>query len=69
MQIEGTVHVSFIVSKNGSISDVKVLRGISSECDKEAVRVVQMMPAWKPGKQNGRNVNVRFILPLKFRLN
>jgi len=68
MQIEGTVHVSFIVSRTGSISDVKVLRGISTDCDREAVRVVQMMPAWKPGKQNGRNVNVRFILPLKFRL-
>jgi protein TonB len=69
MQIEGTVHVSFIVSKTGSISEVKVLRGIMTECDREAVRVVQLMPAWKPGKQNGKNVNVRFILPLKFRLN
>jgi protein TonB len=69
MEIEGTVHVSFIVSKTGAISEVKVLRGIMSECDKEAVRVVQLMPAWKPGKQNGRTVNVRFILPLKFRLN
>lgn len=69
MQTEGTVHVSFIVSKTGAISDVKVLRGIMAECDREAVRVVQMMPAWKPGKQNGRPVNVRFILPLKFRLN
>jgi periplasmic protein TonB len=69
MQLEGTVYVSFIVNKNGSISDVKVMRGIMAECDKEAVRVVQMMPPWKPGKQNGRNVNVRFTLPLKFRLN
>ena len=69
MQIEGTVHVSFIVSKTGTISEVKVLRGIMTECDKEAIRVVQLMPSWKPGKQNGRNVNVRFILPLKFRLN
>jgi periplasmic protein TonB len=69
MQIEGTVHVSFIVSKTGEISDVKVLRGIMTECDREAVRVVQMMPRWKPGKQNGRSVNVRFILPLKFRIN
>lgn len=68
MQIEGTVHVSFVVGKTGAISDVKVLRGIMTECDKEAVRVIQMMPAWKPGKQNGRAVNVRFILPLKFRL-
>ena len=69
MKIEGTVHVSFIVSKTGTISDVKVLRGIMKECDREAVRVVELMPSWKPGKQNGRNVNVRFILPLKFRLN
>jgi protein TonB len=68
MQIEGTVYVSFIVNKNGSISDVKVMRGIMTECDKEAVRVVEKMPPWKPGKQNGRNVNVRFTLPLKFRL-
>jgi len=69
MKIEGTVHVSFVVSKTGSISDVKVLRGIMTECDREAVRVVQMMPTWNPGKQNGRNVSVRFIMPLKFRLN
>ena len=68
MQIEGTVHVSFIVSKTGDISDVIVLRGIMGECDREAVRVVQAMPRWKPGKQNGRSVNVRFILPLKFKL-
>lgn len=69
MRVEGTVHVSFIVSKTGEISDVKVLRGIMTECDREAVRVVRMMPHWTPGKQNGRPVNVRFILPLKFRLN
>lgn len=69
MKIEGTVHVSFIVSKTGAISEVKVLRGFMTECDREAIRVVQLMPAWTPGKQNGRNVNVRFILPLKFRLN
>lgn len=69
LEVEGTVHVGFVVSKTGAISDVKVLRGFMTECDNEAVRVVQMMPAWKPGKQNGRNVNVRFVLPLKFRLN
>lgn len=68
MQVDGTVHISFIVSKTGTISEVKVLRGISAECDKEAVRVVELMPPWKPGKQNGRPVNVRFVMPLKFRL-
>lgn len=69
MEIEGTVHVSFIVSKTGHISDIKVLRGIMKECDEEAIRVVQMMPAWKPGMQNGHPVYVRMVMPLKFRLN
>jgi protein TonB len=67
MQIEGTVTVSFIVGKTGVISDVTVLRGISAECDKEAVRVAKLMPPWIPGKQNGKPVFVRFIMPLKFR--
>jgi periplasmic protein TonB len=69
MGIDGTVYVSFVVGKDGSINDVKVLRGISADCDKEAVRVVQMMPHWKPGKQNGKAVFVRFNLPIKFKLN
>jgi periplasmic protein TonB len=68
MDIQGTVYVSFVVGKNGAITDVKVLRGFMKECDAEAVRVVQLMPAWKPGKQNGRNVNVRYTLPLKFKI-
>lgn len=69
MGIDGTVYVSFVVGKDGTINDVKVLRGISADCDKEAVRVVQMMPPWKPGKQNGKPVFVRFNLPIKFKLN
>lgn len=69
MGIDGTVYVSFVVGKDGSIADVKVLRGISADCDKEAVRVVQAMPHWKPGKQNGKPVFVRFNLPIKFKLN
>jgi periplasmic protein TonB len=69
MGVDGTVYVSFVVGKDGSINDVKVLRGISADCDKEAVRVVQMMPHWKPGKQNGKPVFVRFNLPIKFKLN
>lgn len=69
MGIEGTVHVSLLVNKQGEIDEVKVLRGIHPDCDKEAVRVVQLMPHWKPGKQNGRPVHVRFVLPLKFRMN
>lgn len=69
MGVDGTVYVSFVVSKDGSISEVKTIRGISADCDKEAMRVVQMMPPWKPGKQNGKPVFVRFVLPIKFKLN
>ena len=69
MGIDGTVYVSFVVGKDGAINDVKVIRGISADCDKEAVRVVQAMPPWKPGKQNGKPVFVRFNLPIKFKLN
>ena len=68
--ISGTCYVTFVVEKDGSISDVKVLRGVSGGpgCDKEAQRVVKSMPAWKAGKQNGREVRVQFNLPIKFTL-
>lgn len=56
--IQGRVIVRFVVTSTGEISDVKVLRGIDPACDKEATRVVKMMPKWVPGKQNGRNVAV-----------
>jgi protein TonB len=69
MGVDGTVYVSFVVSKDGSISEVKTVRGISADCDKEAMRVVSMMPSWRPGKQNGKPVFVRFVLPIKFKLN
>jgi len=64
--ISGNVFVSFVVNKNGEISDVKVLRGIGGGCDEEAVRVVRAMPRWIPGKQNGKPVPVQFNLPIKF---
>jgi protein TonB len=68
MGIEGSVFVSFIVDKAGVISDVQVVKGISADCDKEAERVVKQMPNWKPGKQNGRAVKSKFVLPIKFKL-
>ena len=68
MGVEGSVFVSFVIDKGGNISDPQVIKGISAECDKEAVRVVKMMPPWKPGKQNGKPVKCRFVLPIKFRL-
>ncbi|HNX42814.1 MAG TPA: TonB family protein [Bacteroidales bacterium] len=66
--ITGTVFTTFVVSKTGKISDVKILRGIGGGCDEEAIRVIKAMPAWIPGKQNGRAVPVQFNLPIKFTL-
>jgi protein TonB len=66
--IEGTVFVSFLVKGNGELADVKVLRGIHPDCDREAVRVVSMLPGWKGGMQGGFPVNVRMALPIKFTL-
>lgn len=66
--ITGIVYVQFVVEKDGSISDVKVVRGIGGGCDEEAVRVVKSMPKWKPGKQRGQPVRVYFTLPIEFKL-
>ena len=66
--IEGRVIVQFVVSKTGSISGVTVVRGVDPSLDKEAVRVVSAMPNWTPGKQNGTTVNVRYTLPVTFKL-
>lgn len=66
--VEGTVYVSFVVAADGAISDVGILKGIGSGCDEEAVRVVKKMPPWKPGKQSGRAVAVKYQVPVRFRL-
>jgi protein TonB len=66
--IQGRVYVSFVVEKNGKITDVRVLRGIGGGCDEEAIRVVKSMPGWSPGKQRGKAVRVRFNLPIVFKL-
>lgn len=66
--IEGRVIVQFVVSKTGAISDVRVARSVDPSLDKEAVRVVSSMPNWTPGKQNGSAVNVRYTLPVTFKL-
>ncbi|MBA4055045.1 MAG: hypothetical protein C0490_10060 [Marivirga sp.] len=68
MSIEGSVFVSFVIDKEGVLSDIQVIKGISAECDKEALRVIKLMPPWKPGKQNGKAVRCRFVLPVKFKL-
>lgn len=66
--VQGRVTVQFVVEKDGSISDVHVLRGVDPSLDKEAVRVVKSMPRWTPGKQNGITVRVNYRVPVLFRL-
>lgn len=66
--IQGTVFVSFVVRKNGNLADIKILKGIGGGCDQEAMRVVKLMPRWNPGYQNGRKTDVRFTMPVYFKL-
>jgi len=66
--IQGRVFVNFLIETDGSVTHVKVLRGIGGGCDEEAIRVVRNMPGWKPGKQRGIPVRVSFNLPIKFTL-
>ena len=65
---EGRVLLGFVVNKEGEIDDVIVIRSIGDGCDEEAVRVIHKMPKWKPGKNNGRLVNVFYNLPITFQL-
>ena len=67
--VQGRVVVSFVVEKDGHISDVTVLRSVDPSLDKEAVRVIRNMPRWTPGKQGGEPVRVRYNVPVSFRLN
>lgn len=67
--ITGKVYVTFVVEKDGSIANPRILRDIGGGCGQEAVRVVKSMPKWKPGKQRGKSVRVQFNLPVSFNLN
>ena len=64
--IHGTVYLSFVIEKDGSVSDVEILRGIGGGCDEEAIRVVSNMPKWSAGKQRDLPVRVKYCLPIKF---
>jgi protein TonB len=66
--IDGTVYVQFIVNGDGSVSDVKVIRGVHRDYDNEAIRVISMLPSWRGGRHNGRPVSVRMVLPIKFNI-
>lgn len=67
--VQGKVYVNFTIEKDGAISGVKVLRSVHPLLDEEAVRVVELFPKWKPGKQKGKTVRVSYNLPISFVLN
>jgi TonB family protein len=66
--IEGRVFIEFVVNKDGSISDTKVLKGIAPDCDEEALRILTSSPNWEPGKQRGKAIRQRMVLPISFTL-
>ena len=66
--IQGRVFVQFVIEKDGSISNVKILRGIGGGCEEAAVEMVKNMPKWKPAKQRGKPVRYQYVLPIKFEL-
>ena len=66
--ISGRVFVTFVVERDGSVTDVQVLRGIGGGCDEEAIRVIKAMPKWTPGKQRNKPVRVQYRMPIKFTL-
>ena len=68
MGVEGKVFVEFVIERDGSITDVKAIKGIGAGCDEEAVRVLKTAPKWKAGKQRGKPVRQRMVLPIAFKL-
>jgi len=68
MGIEGKVYVSFVVGKDGELTDIQILKGLGAGCDEEALRVMKKSPSWKVAKQRGRPVRLRMVIPLNFTL-
>lgn len=68
-ELQGRVIVSFIVERDGRLSNAKVVKSVAPDLDKEALRIVKKMPRWIPGQQNGRKVKVKYTVPVTFRLN
>lgn len=66
--IQGRVYIQFVVEKDGSLTDIKTMKGIGGGCDEEACRIIGNAPKWKPGKQRGQPVRVKMIIPIHFRL-
>lgn len=68
MNIQGRVYVEFVIAKDGTLTDVHIVKGIGAGCDEEAVRIVQGAPPWKPAKQRGKPVRQRYTLPIVFKM-
>ncbi len=66
--VQGKVFVEFVINTDGGISDLKILKGISPECDAEALRVIKGSPKWEPARQRGRNVRQKMVMPIAFKL-
>ena len=66
--IEGKVFVEFVVDKTGELTNIRIVKGINPECDEEAIRVLKTMPKWKSGKQRGRAVKVKMVIPITYKL-
>lgn len=66
--VQGKVYVTFVVSRDGSVTNATIARGVDASLDKEALRVVTSLPKWKPGKQRGKPVNVSYTVPINFKL-
>ena len=67
MGIQGRVVVTFVVERDGSIDSIKVVKKVSPELDREALRVIRLMPKWNPGKQNGKTVRTKYTIPVIFK--
>jgi periplasmic protein TonB len=67
--IQGVVYLKFVIGKDGRVTRVSITRGLHSSCDQEAIRVIESMPTWKPGRQGGQEVAVSYTIPIKFKLN
>jgi protein TonB len=68
MNVEGKVFVEFIVAKDGTLTNIKIVKGIGAGCDEEAIRILELAPKWKPAKQRGKPVKQRIVLPIFFKL-
>jgi periplasmic protein TonB len=66
--VDGVVYASFIVEKDGMVTNPDIVRGLHPDCDAEVLRVISTMPAWTPGKQRGNPVRVKLVIPVRFKL-